>query len=164
MTKNINNLHWLWLSLIIIFFDQITKFFVSHYLTLNQSISIIPFFNLTLGKNLGAAFSFLAQVDGWQVWLFGFIAILVSAFIIYWLYKLPTNKIWLPIALTLILGGALGNFCDRLVRGYVIDFLDFHVGNWHWPVFNLADTAISIGAVMLIVDIIWHRQSKTSNK
>ena len=164
MRKNINNLRWLWLSLLVIIFDQITKFFALHYLTFDQPIFITPFFNLTLAKNPGAAFSFLAQMGGWQGWLFGFIAILVSIVIIYWLYKLSSGKIWLPVALALILGGALGNLCDRLAHGYVVDFLDFYIGNWHWPAFNLADSAISIGAVMLIIDIIWNKQPKASNK
>ncbi len=164
MRKNTNNLRWLWLSLLVIILDQTTKFFALHYLTFNQPTFVTFFFNLTLAQNPGAAFSLLAQAGGWQGWLFGFIAILVSTVIIYWLYKLPSDKIWLPVALALILGGALGNLCDRLAHGYVVDFLDFYIGNWHWPAFNLADSAISIGAVMLIIDIVWHRQSKASNK
>ncbi|KPJ68112.1 MAG: hypothetical protein AMJ43_01525 [Coxiella sp. DG_40] len=164
MRKNTNNLRWLWLSLAVIILDQITKFFALHYLTFDQPVSIIPFLNLTLERNPGAAFGLLSQAEGWQIWMFGSIAVLVCTAITYWLHKLPRSKIWLPIALALILGGALGNLCDRIIHGYVIDFLDFYIGNWHWPAFNLADSAISIGAVMLIIDIVWQRQSKASNK
>jgi signal peptidase II len=162
MKKNTNSLPWLWLSVLIIILDQMSKLLVLHFITFNQPIAITPFFNLVLAHNPGAAFSFLAQQGGWQGWLFGIIAILVSGCLIYWLYKLPSKQTWLAIALALIIGGALGNLCDRVIHGYVIDFLDFYIGNWHWPAFNLADSTISIGAVMLIVDAIWYKHPKTN--
>lgn len=154
MINSKSNLHWLWLSALIIILDQISKLLALHFITFNQLIVITPFFNLVLAHNPGAAFSFLAQQGGWQGWLFGIIAILVSIFLIRWLYKLPGKQTWLAVAIALIIGGALGNLGDRIIHGYVIDFLDFHISNWHWPAFNLADSAISIGAVMLVIDML----------
>ncbi len=157
MINSKSNLHWLWLSALIIILDQISKLLALHFITFNQPIIITPFFNLVLAHNPGAAFSFLAQQGGWQGWLFGIIAILVSIFLIRWLYKLPGKQTWLAVAIALIIGGALGNLGDRIIHGYVIDFLDFHIGNWHWPAFNLADSAISIGAMMLVIDMFWRK-------
>lgn len=146
-------LNWLWLSLIVIILDQITKILVLHYV--QYPIAVTPFFNIILAGNTGAAFSFLAGASGWQAWLFSGIAVIISIAIIYWLYKLPPPKTWLPIALALILGGALGNVLDRIIHGFVIDFLDFHIGIYHWPTFNLADSAVVIGAIMLIIDVLF---------
>jgi len=125
---------------------------VLNHLTFKQAITITPFFNLVLEHNPGAAFSFLAQEGGWQGWLLGIIAVIVSVFLIIWLYKLPAKNKLLAIGLALIIGGALGNVMDRILHGYVIDFLDFHLNNWHWPAFNLADSAITIGAIILVID------------
>jgi len=160
MKKNTTSIKWLWLSLVLIILDQITKFLAVHYLTFNQSVALLPFLNLTLEHNPGAAFSFLAQEGNWQGWLFGITALLVCIFIIRWLYKTPTDKIWQSIALSLIIGGAIGNVADRIMHGYVIDFLDFYINNWHWPIFNLADSAICIGAGMLIIDFLRHPSTK----
>jgi signal peptidase II len=153
MKKN-TSIKWLWLSLVLIILDQGTKFSAIHYLAFNQPVRLLPFLNLTLEHNPGAAFSFLAQAGDWQGWLFGMVAILVCIFIARWLYKIPAGKIWLPMGLSLIIGGAIGNVADRIMHGYVIDFLDFYVNNWHWPTFNFADSAICIGAAMLIIDFI----------
>jgi signal peptidase II len=158
MQKNTNSLRWLWLSTLLIVLDQISKFLVLRFITFEQPISITPFFNLVLAHNPGAAFSFLAKESGWQGWLFGILAILVCMFLIRWLYKLPSKQVWLATALALIIGGALGNLCDRVIHGYVIDFLDFYIGTWHWPAFNLADSAISVGIIMLIVDTIKNKE------
>ena len=162
MRKNTTSIKWLWLSLVLIILDQITKFLAVHYLIFNQPVALLPFLNLTLERNPGAAFSFLAQEGNWQGWLFGITAILVCIFIVRWLYKTPAGKVWLPIALSLIIGGAIGNVADRIMHGYVIDFLDFYINNWHWPIFNLADSAICIGAAMLIIDFLRHPSTKAT--
>lgn len=152
-----NSLKWLWLSVAVIILDLTTKAIASHYFELYEILPVIPgWFNLTLAHNSGAAFSFLANETGWQRWFFALVAIIVSTIIFFWLKKLQPHERWLAIALSLILGGALGNLWDRLTLGYVVDFLDFYYQspekNSHWPAFNIADSAISIGAVMMIID------------
>jgi len=148
----IHVLKWLWLSLLIIILDQATKLWASHSLDFNQPVAVLPYLNLTLLYNTGAAFSLLAQAGGWQRWFLTVLALFVSAFIITWLSRLQPQQRWLAVALALILGGALGNVIDRIIYGYVIDFIDVYYQNWHWPAFNIADSAISVGAVMLIID------------
>lgn len=149
--KQETGLKWLGLSLLIIILDQTTKLLALHYVPFNKPIFITRFFNLILEHNPGAAFSFLSWGNGWQNWLLSITAFIVSIVIIYWLYKLPNNNKGLSLSLALILGGALGNLCDRIMHGYVIDFLDFHIKQYHWPVFNFADSAIVIGAIILII-------------
>jgi signal peptidase II len=136
----------------VIILDQLTKIWATQTLTFNQPIAVLPFFNLTLLHNTGAAFSFLANAGGWQRWFFTILAIGVSFVLVLWLARLKSNQYGLASALALILGGALGNVIDRLNYGYVIDFLDFYYKTWHWPAFNIADSAITIGAAILIVD------------
>lgn len=145
-------LRWLWLSLLALVLDQITKQMVVSSMELYQSIEVMPYFNLTYVHNTGAAFSFLSDAGGWQRWLFTAIAIGVSGLIIWWLKQTEKEQILLPVAFALILGGAIGNLYDRLAYGYVIDFLDFYYKGWHWPAFNFADSAIFLGAALLIVD------------
>ena len=157
MSKTFKNFHWLWLSLGIIIIDHITKLLALAKLTLHQPVSVLPFFNFTLIYNKGAAFGFLNSAAGWQRWLFAAVAILVSAIILRWLYRLPAKQTGSAVALSLILGGALGNLWDRIYFGYVIDFFDFHIKNWHFPAFNIADSAITIGAIILIIDILRKR-------
>ncbi len=145
-------LKWLWLSVLVIALDQLTKLWASSGLTYAEPVAVIPFFNLTLMHNTGAAFSFLSSAGGWQRWFFTVVALFVSVVIVLWLRRLEAAQRWLAAALALILGGALGNVWDRLVHGYVVDFLDFYYAQWHWPAFNIADSAIFIGAVMLLID------------
>jgi signal peptidase II len=144
-------LKWLWLSLLVIILDQISKYVVSDLLRLYESVAVLPFFSITLLHNPGAAFSFLASAGGWQRWLFTFIALVVSVAIIVWIKRLPATEKWQAAALSLILGGALGNVIDRLRLGYVVDFLDFYYQKWHWPPFNVADSAISVGVAILLL-------------
>lgn len=146
-------LRFLWLSLVVFVLDQWTKYAVLGSMDLYQSVEVTPFFNLTYVHNYGAAFSFLADAGGWQRWFFTAIAVVISVVILGWLKSAPRQQVLLPVAFCFILGGALGNVYDRLVHGYVIDFLDFYVGQWHWPAFNLADSAIFIGAALLILDM-----------
>lgn len=141
------------LAVIILMVDLLTKRWVELNLVYGQQIMITEFFNLVLTYNAGAAFSFLSDASGWQRWFLSTIAILVSVLIIYLLYKNTTNRLFC-FALSLILGGALGNLWDRIMLGHVVDFLDFHLSGYHWPAFNLADSAIFCGAFLLILDSI----------
>ena len=142
---------WLGVALIVILFDQLTKIAIAKVFAYGEPHALTPFFNLLLVFNRGAAFSFLAAAGGWQRWAFTGLGI-VAALVIGYLLKRHGSQRLFCTALALILGGALGNVIDRLVYGHVIDFLDFHVGNWHWPAFNLADSAITVGAVLLVFD------------
>jgi len=160
-------LKWLWLTLLVIALDLGSKAVISHYFGLHETMAVIPgWFNLTLAHNSGAAFSFLANESGWQRWFFAIIALVVSTIIFFWIKRLQAHERWMAIALALILGGALGNLWDRLTLGYVVDFLDFYYQSGsqfsarHWPAFNIADAAISIGAVMLIIDAFVSKEQK----
>ena len=154
-------LTWLWLSVVVVVLDQVTKSWAAaHFSYLGQSVEVLPVFNLVLAHNYGAAFSFLSAADGWQRWFFSAVAIVVGVVLVVWLKRLPSSNRWMAVSLTLILGGALGNLYDRLTLGYVIDFLDFHWGNHHFPAFNVADSGITVGAVMMAIDAIWHPNDK----
>lgn len=144
---------WIWLSVVVFVLDLTTKQVVEYFFNEHESIYILPVFDLTLLYNPGAAFSFLAGEDGWQRWFFTAIAVGVSAMLISWLHKLPRTNKWLAIALALILGGALGNLFDRLAFGHVIDFISLHWDGSKFPAFNIADSAITVGAIMLILDV-----------
>ncbi len=163
-------LKWLWLTLLVVVADLTTKAVVSHSFELYETLVIIPgWFNLTLAHNAGAAFSFLANESGWQRWFFAIIALSVSVIIFFWIKRLQSHEKWVAISLALILGGALGNLWDRLTLGYVVDFLDVYYQNsttlkaMHWPAFNIADSAISIGAVMLIIDAFFGKRPIEKN-
>lgn len=150
-------LRWVWLSVGVVALDQLTKWLVDASMQLYQSIALIPFFQLTYLRNQGAAFSFLAGAGGWQRWFFIGLAVTASGLICYWLNKLKPEQRWEAAAWALVLGGALGNLIDRTLYGYVIDFLDVYYGEWHWPAFNVADSAITVGVAMLVIDSIWPR-------
>jgi signal peptidase II len=154
-TKKINtNLWWFVITLAIIGIDRITKTLIVQNLPFEQALPVMPFLNLFFTFNAGAAFSFLGKAGGWQEWLFGSIAVFISIFLIIWQLKIFSGHRWLKIALALILGGTLGNLYDRIIYHRVIDFLDFYYKQWHYATFNLADTAICVGAIMLVVDIV----------
>ncbi|MCS3902953.1 signal peptidase II [Methylohalomonas lacus] len=148
-------LPWLLLAAVVITLDLGSKYLVLQVLEYHRPLAVTPGFNLTLTYNTGAAFSFLSEAGGWQRWFFAAFALAVSAVLLVWLYRLPRGARWLPTALALILGGALGNLYDRLVHGYVVDFIQVYYQQWYWPAFNIADSAITVGAVMLIIDAIW---------
>ncbi len=149
---------WLLVAALVIGLDQLTKVLAEHYLVYGQSLPVLPHFDLTLAYNTGAAFSFLADAGGWQRWFFTVLALLVSAFIIVWLRRLGPQEKATALALALILGGALGNLIDRLRLGHVIDFIDLYYGSYHWPAFNLADSAITVGAALLVMTgVFWRR-------
>ena len=142
---------WLAVSLVVIVMDQVTKFGITHALAYGESVPLLPFFNLVLAYNTGAAFSFLASAGGWQRFFFTAIAVVASVVIIFLLRK-HRQKMLFSLALSLILGGALGNLIDRILLGYVVDFLDVYVAGYHWPAFNVADSAITVGAALLVWD------------
>jgi len=145
-------LKWLWLSLIALVLDQWTKIAVDGSMRLYESIAIIPGFNLTYVHNTGAAFSFLSEAGGWQRWFFAVMALIISVVLTVWLYRLKSHETLLAVALSLVLGGAIGNLIDRLAYGYVIDFLDVYYQSWHWPAFNIADMAISAGVFLMLLE------------
>ncbi len=161
-----SGLCWLWLAFITFSLDIATKLWVMSSMGYgwDHRIEILPFFNLLYVHNYGAAFSFLSEAGGWQRWLFAVLALGISAMLMYWMRKTPANQKMINIAYALVIGGALGNLFDRLVHGYVIDFLDFYVGNYHWPAFNIADSAICVGAALIILDsFLSAKKEKQSN-
>lgn len=156
-------LKWLWLSVGIILLDQLSKMIVRYYIAPYEVIEVLPFFNLIFVENSGAAFSFLSDAGGWQRWLFVGLALGLSLVLGFWLKNLPTEARLQAIAMASIIGGGLGNLIDRLGReGRVTDFLDFYVGDCrycHWPAFNVADSAITIG-VCLLLYLAWRGQMR----
>ena len=150
-------LRWVWLSIVIIFVDQLTKWMINANFELYEVLPIMPHLNLTLTYNTGAAFGFLNNQGGWQQIFFAALAILVSGYIIYWMTRLKEYQIWTTIGLSLVLGGAIGNLIDRVFQAKVTDFIDFYIdwdvfflSNGHFATFNVADIAIAVGAVLLI--------------
>ena len=149
MSFQYKNVYWLWLSAAVMLFDQVTKQLVVRNLEWFDSIPVMPHLNLVYLRNTGAAFSMLADAPPAFFVLLG---VAVSVGILIWLRRHPQGERLVAVGLSLILGGALGNVIDRVTRGYVVDFVDFYWGGWHFAAFNLADTAITIGAVMMIID------------
>jgi signal peptidase II len=143
---------WLWVSVIVLLLDQCTKLLADAMLVLHQQVPLIPYLALFKAYNPGAAFSFLSDASGWQRWFFVVLAVVIIAVLLVWLRRLSAAEKATSLALALILGGAVGNLIDRLVYGYVIDFIDVYYGSWHWPAFNVADAAISVGAFLLLLD------------
>lgn len=154
MTANRTALVWLWLALAVFLLDQATKQLAEALLLYGKPVYLLPVLDFTLLYNPGAAFSFLADQGGWQRWLFTGISIGISLMLVVWLKRLPREQMWLPAALTLILGGAIGNLFDRVVYGHVIDFISVHWERSYFPAFNLADSAITVGAFMMGIDVI----------
>ena len=150
--RNFSMLKWLGLSLFAILLDQGTKLAIDSSMKLYQSIPVLPFFKLTYVHNTGAAFSFLSEAGGWQRWFFAGLALAISCGIAVWLARLKQHETLLAVALSLVLGGAIGNLIDRLAYGYVIDFLDVYYQTWHWPAFNIADSAITLGVILMLLE------------
>lgn len=144
-----NTVRWLALAAVVIAADFLTKAWVLTTFHLHESVAVTSFFNLVLVMNPGASFSFLADAGGWQKWFFIVLALGISGWLVM-LIRYHAKEKMMPAALALVLGGALGNVIDRLRFGAVVDFLDFHVAGWHWPAFNVADSAITVGVVLLI--------------
>ena len=153
-------LHWLWLSGLVIALDQLSKQLAEAFLILHQPLPVLPWFNLTLMYNPGAAFSFLANAGGWQRWFFLCLALAISVVLLIWLMRLQRQQHWQALALALILGGAIGNVIDRALFGHVIDFIQVYYERWYFPAFNIADSAITVGAVVLVIDSLFGNPSE----
>lgn len=157
MSFQIRNACWLLLSVMVFVADQWTKHIVVASFEYREVLPVFTMngawgFNLTLAHNYGAAFSFLADQPGWQRWFFASLAVAVSTGLCVWLLRLSSTQKWLAAALALLIGGAVGNLVDRVLNGYVVDFLDAYYGAYHWPAFNIADSAICVGAVLLLLE------------
>jgi signal peptidase II len=151
MLKN-TGWYWLWISGVVVLLDQLTKYLASTYLELYVPNKITGFFNLTLMHNEGVAFSILADQSGWQRYFIAVVASVIVIWLLYWLKKNTRQMTLQNTALALVIGGALGNIWDRVVLGYVVDFIELHHKSYYWPAFNVADSAITLGAVLLIID------------
>lgn len=169
-------LKWLWLSALVVIIDQASKLTASQLLEPFESYAFLPYFNFFLTFNKGAAFSFLSEAGGWQRWFFTVVAVIVSIVIFLWLRKLKAEEKVLAVSLALILGGAIGNIIDRSIYGHVIDFIDWYYysstkclpffyhlnqASCHWPTFNLADSAIFLGAVIMILHAIFSKEESS---
>lgn len=152
-------LTWLWLSALVFVLDQGSKYVIEQSLSYMQQVEVLPIFDLILVYNAGAAFSFMADAGGWQRWLFVGLALIISCVLVIWIYKLKRCERIEAIALALVLGGAAGNLCDRILLGHVIDFISVHYQHHYFPSFNIADSAISIGAAILIFDMFRHKNN-----
>ena len=142
---------WLWLSALVVALDQGTKWMAEAALDPYLPVPLVPSFNLTLMYNEGAAFSFLAGAGGWQRWFFAGLATLVTIALGVWLHRLKAAERMTAIGIALVIGGAVGNLIDRILTGRVVDFIDVYYADWHWPAFNLADSAITLGVALLLV-------------
>lgn len=159
-----SGLRWYWVVVLVFIADQVSKQWVLANFELYESIKLLPIFSFTYVRNYGAAFSFLSDAGGWQKWLFTFIAIGFSTLLTIWLRKQPTQMWRLNLAYTLVIGGALGNLIDRLQHGFVVDFLDFYWNKSHFPAFNIADSAICVGAALIIIDSFISDRDEKRNK
>ncbi|WP_435056054.1 signal peptidase II [Zhongshania aquatica] len=153
---------WLLVSVAVIVLDQITKYFADSNLDYASPVEILPVLDITLHYNRGAAFSFLSDAGGWQRWFFTVIALAVSTYICVWLMRLQRHQWLLSLALALVLGGALGNLWDRMYLGHVVDFISVHWGPSYFPTFNIADAGISVGAALLLLDMVLNPEPKKS--
>jgi signal peptidase II len=147
---------WIYVALAVVALDQLSKWAIVQWVPLYDRVRLLPFLNITHQRNEGAAFSFLADADGWQRWLFIVLALGISTVIVVWLWRLRTSRqLVLSAGLALVLGGAIGNVIDRIRVGYVVDFVQVLIAGWPFPSFNVADSAITVGAVLLIVDALF---------
>ncbi len=153
---------WLALAAVVVALDQWTKHLAATHLVLYQPQEVFAWLNWRLAHNPGAAFSFLAGAGGWQRWFFTGLALVVSVFLLAWLFRLEREQRLVPLALSLVLAGAVGNVIDRVRFGYVVDFIDVHARGWHWPAFNVADSAIVCGIILLLFDAL--RESLAERK
>ncbi len=140
------------ITVVVVILDQITKVWVDSSLSYGEQIPVTSWFNITLAYNTGAAFSFLSDAGGWQRWFFIGISVIISIVLIVWLFRMRRDEKWLGIAVSLILGGAIGNnLIDRVIYGHVVDFIQIYYDTWYFPSFNVADAAISVGTVLLLI-------------
>jgi signal peptidase II len=154
--------YWYLTALVVVVLDQLSKYWASSNLVYDQPVVITSFFNMTLRHNLGAAFSFLAGAGGWQRWFFAAIALVASVLLSGWIARVCRTNRLEAFALSFILGGALGNLYDRILLGHVVDFIEVHYQDHYWPAFNLADSAITLGAAILLVLMFLVREKKSN--
>lgn len=164
MLKKVSSQAWCYyaLALLVVVLDQISKHLIVADLAHGESIVFTSFFNFTLQYNPGAAFSFLSEAGGWQRWFFTIISLVVSLFLVAWIARIAPDKKLEAFALTMILGGAIGNLYDRVLLGHVVDFIVVHYQDNYWPAFNLADSAITLGAILLIVDMLFSKEKSVN--
>ncbi|HSH29215.1 MAG TPA: signal peptidase II [Thiohalobacter sp.] len=143
------------IALVVVLLDQVSKVWAEAALAYGRPVEVFGWFNLTLVYNRGAAFSFLSQAGGWQRGFFILIGLIAVAILAGWLRRLTPQERWQGLGLALILGGAVGNLIDRARHGHVVDFIDWHYAGWHWPTFNVADSAITAGVVLLLLTLVW---------
>jgi len=153
---------YLWIAAVVLVLDQLTKVAAVDYFAQQMEVRLAPFLSLVMVHNTGAAFGFLGSASGWQNLFFIVVAVVACVVILWMTARLETKDSLIAIGLMLVLGGALGNVIDRLAHGYVIDFIDVHYQTWHWPAFNVADSAITIGAVLLLFDALGVRKTRTT--
>lgn len=151
---------WYLLALVMVLLDQYTKTLATESLVYARPVEVFSWFNLTLQHNTGAAFSFLSDAGGWQRWFFTVVAVVISGVLIVWLFMAPRAHWLLGLSLALILGGAVGNVWDRVALGYVVDFISVHYQGWYFPAFNIADSAITVGAICMLLDSFFNRHSE----
>lgn len=153
------------IAALVVVLDQITKVWVDRSLQLYEQIPVTPMFNITLAYNRGAAFSFLSDAGGWQRWFFIGISVVVSVCLTVWLYRMKPNEKWLALAIALILGGAIGNnLIDRVIYGHVVDFIQVYYNTWYFPSFNVADSAITVGTVLLLILTFFEKDEQKTTK
>lgn len=157
LRNGVYSLGWYGLAALVVGLDQYSKGLAESALEYGRPVEVFSWFNLTLQYNTGAAFSFLSDAGGWQRYFFSAVALVISLVLVVWLYRMPRQQRLLALALALVLGGALGNVWDRLVLGHVVDFISVHYGGRYFPAFNLADSAISLGAALMIFDSLFGR-------
>lgn len=145
-------LRWLWLAIVVLIVDLGSKQWILSHFMLGETQPLFPFLNLHYARNYGAAFSFLADRGGWQRWMFAGIAIAIALSLLVMMFRSSAQKRIANSAYALIIGGALGNLFDRMWHGFVVDFIDFYVGDWHFATFNIADTAICVGAALVVLE------------
>ncbi|MGB0732465.1 MAG: signal peptidase II, partial [Pontibacterium sp.] len=155
---------WVLMAMAIIALDLFSKDYASTHLVYGDPVPVLSFFNLTLLHNTGAAFSFLADAGGWQKWVFAIIAVGVSGALLVWMYLTPARLWWLKLSQAFIIAGALGNLHDRLMHGYVVDFISLYYGQYYFPAFNVADMAITGGAILLVVDSLFLESARKKNE
>lgn len=143
---------WFGIAVLVVVVDQLTKLVVIREFDLYDRLPVLPFFDLVRLHNTGAAFSLLAGASGWQNWFFTGVAVLVCSVLVWWFRQVPPGRVLVPLALTLVVGGAIGNLIDRLAYGYVVDFVLLYWRDWSYPAFNVADSAITVGVVLLLYD------------
>ena len=160
MKTKFGMLHWTWVALVVLISDFYTKYLAESALQLGEQIQVLPILNWTLAYNTGMAWS----IGSGNNWLFLIIASVVSLGISYWIYTMKSHERWMAVALSLVLGGAIGNLYDRITNIGVVDFIQFHWAGWYFPAFNIADSAITVGAVMLIIDSLFFNTAKKEAK